>query len=259
MADVTGIPNLGGVGDVTAAFSWINTNFITFMVFMSLGAIALILWIFLNRRYPKVMFLCWEAGPFRFMVQRLDGDKIVGSNLLMLFLQRKQLGESIQKFDRIPFEFPRLINGGVTPVYLAALVRGALVPLRLKVDSKKCAGCNKLISNDVNPQIGELVCTCVAPVPIRYIIPDEVNDGRTVALVYAEALDTVDKETKSHEPVQIALITIAMIAIPIGVFVLAVFLIQGNFVQGLEKSLDKLVVVSQNLAGTVGQNATGVV
>lgn len=157
------------------------------------GTIGYVFYISIDRKYPKVFFICFEDGTLRTFAQRLLNDKIVvPDDLLGLALGKKTKGEDISKYPKI------LYKGAYH--YGAAMKNGLLIPLELAYVG----------------QTAKLNIT-------------EIGNAIDIANRYIQGIDMVNDFVKAQDPLMIGIMAVAPMAILVGVLALAIFLLQGAF------------------------------
>lgn len=172
--------------------------FIAFsLVMVGIGA-----WIIFNRRYPTQLFMLDKNGVVSFSTFRLDGNLILPNNMLTILLSRPALSESLTDFERVYVM-------GKGWVYEAWYENGALLPLhrrRVKADGE------------------------------AFVEPEELSQGRKVALRYVEAKKFAQQQVKSSEPLGLALITALPTALVVCMFVIGLYLAVDSLVQNSQKA-----------------------
>lgn len=183
------------------------------------GACVFIFWAvynMFNQRFPKKKFLAIDGVLFRYIIQRIDGDKIVEDNLINLVMGRRTIGENINDFVRIRMQTGR----GFEECYLCQPIGKALMPVRY------------------NPNL-------------MLFEPTEIKNGRDIAMRYIAAEEAVEQQAKTQEPLAVALMT----AIPVTLVIVAFSVSMYLAYLGISDNQAKVAVLTQNTAQLIADNA----
>lgn len=210
-------------------FDFQNTIIIAIVLVGAMALISFALMKLLDGKFPKLKFMVFEGNNVKFLIQRLDGNKVVPDDLLGLIMHKNLLGEDIRRFKRSFF-----IGFSAEPIYLASLVNKILIPLEYK-DHIKESEVKKLAGHPI-------------------ILPEEITNGALLGQRYRELLKATEQVSKAQEPLILSIVSVLPIAIVIGIFLLGIWLSAGSITDMLTKSADHtsgLINAQQRLAETL--------
>lgn len=180
------------------------------------GVVCYFVYKIFDNRYPKITFQVYDQGLERYITQRLNGKKVVPNDLLGLVTGKRELGENIEDFTSVKIMQKKFFGMAASyqENYLAFIVNRKLIPAKYDV--------NRLA-----------------------IDPVEIKNGAEVARRYISAEEAVEIQSKTQEPIMIAILTALPVTIIILAFAVAIYLSY----MGLSDNLSKVAVLQgQNIA-----------
>lgn len=136
-------------------------------------ALLIIAYLIIDKRYPKVNFICFEGNRMTKLTRRLMNDMVVMNDLIKILMNGNTfVGFKISEFDYIYSDNKRM--------YLTTRKGQDLIPLRYN---------------------GETIDIL------------ELGSAREIAMRYINAIDSVDRNMDKQNPIILAIISVLPIAV----------------------------------------------